>query len=129
MTVFEFLQDQARLPTVPGVRDCALMASDWMLQSRGVDPAAPLRGTYSTEEECAAILVAAGGLLALSDRLCLAAGLVRVAAPALGDLGVVSLPGGPDVGAVCTGRLWGIRTARGTAEVRLQARAAWRLPS
>lgn len=127
MTVFEFLRAEAANSLVWGQSDCAIFASEWWRVSRGVDPAAPLRGTYGSAAECAAVLREGGGLVAVCDALCLAVGARRTDAPRLGDLGVIALPNGIEMAAISTGVLWGVRTRRGTAEVRASRRAAWRL--
>jgi hypothetical protein len=48
-----------------GQSDCALWCADAVRHETGFDPAADLRGTYSTELECRRIVKSAGGLVAL----------------------------------------------------------------
>ncbi len=53
-----------------GANDCALFAAAWVALVAGVDPAADLRGTYSTEAEADALTAALGGFdQAVPDRL------------------------------------------------------------
>lgn len=64
-----FLIELARTPFAWGACDCSLMIADWWRANHGVDPAAHLRGTYSTEAECNALLEREGGKLRLVARL------------------------------------------------------------
>lgn len=71
-----FLIDLAGRPFVWGQLDCVLALADWVLASgRNRDPAEGFRGTYSTEDDCVAVLQAQGGVLRVvarsADDLCL----------------------------------------------------------
>lgn len=90
-----FVQAGMRTQFVWGQRDCCLWVCDWIAQVRGVDPAASLRGTYSSKEECDALLAAHGGLGPLADDLAASAGLAVTADPSPGDVAMVETKIGP----------------------------------
>ena len=90
-----------------GVHDCALYAADCVQACTGTDPAADLRGRYSTERGAARLIrraVGEGGLAALA-----AARLGAEIAPALairGDVGVADRGDGRLALVVCNGPVW-----------------------
>lgn len=51
-----FLRDLARKPFIYGQTDCGLPLADLWLAEHGVDPAADLRGTYRSQEDCMRLL-------------------------------------------------------------------------
>lgn len=57
-----FLLDRASTPFSFGTNDCALFVSDHINEITGLDIAAEVRGTYSTELGAAKQFAAAGGL-------------------------------------------------------------------
>jgi hypothetical protein len=120
--VREFLLGYFDRPMTWGVDDCSLILADWWRENHGTDPAATLRGTYSSESEKAAIVVAAGGLVPLVAGL---AGLVSAqisAANRDGDFGVIVVRGGGLVSGIRVGRFWGVRSEIGityTSDARL----------
>lgn len=67
--VAEYIARTGGAPMVWGVNDCALWAASLWHEITGRDPAADLRGTYSTAFECRRIVMAAGGLENLCRRL------------------------------------------------------------
>lgn len=93
MTLKEFILHQTQVEFHWGVNDCALTLADWWKESRGFDPAAHLRGTYSTEDECWSVLDESGGLLRLVSDLASRAGAVRTLCPVPGDIAVVGASG------------------------------------
>ena len=107
--------------------DCALVLADWWMAARGgPDPAADLRGTYATEEECAALLKARGGLPRLVKEIAGKAGAERTDAPKPGDFAVVEFAG-LHWGAIMTpsGR-WSIKANAARTAVRSpKIIAAW----
>ena len=87
-----FLRELAARPSGYGRADCGLPLADWVMLARGVsDPAAKLRGTYSTEAECEALLRARGGLWRIVTELAASVGLSRSTAPKPGDIAVVEI--------------------------------------
>lgn len=83
------VSQRMRMPVVWGVHDCCLFAADALQAVTGVDVAADLRGTYSTQAEADAVLLAHGGLV----ELCIArAGpVVPTALAQPGDVGLALL--------------------------------------
>lgn len=82
--VSDYLRRTAPLPFVWGETDCVLWAASLWAEATGSDPAASLRGSYSTRREAAAIMARAGGLRALARSL-------MPAAPRLGIVGIARL--------------------------------------
>lgn len=89
MARFERFTDQNTVPFVWGQSDCALLIADWVVANGYPDPAAHLRGTYDTEEACAALLAAAGGLSAVVAACAAAADLKPILEPAFGCVAVI----------------------------------------
>lgn len=95
-----------------GQDDCSLWLADWYMHVTGrPDPAAHLRGVYSTEEEKRAVVETAGGIIPLVAGIAEGAGCVRVRQPSEGCIGIVP----PGVGAIYTGGYWVVRTETGFA--------------
>lgn len=113
----EFLLDVAGRPFVWGQTDCALVIAEWWALNHGADPAAHLRGTYSTEEECLAVMERHGGVLKLVTELAEKVGAPLAVDYMPGDFGVVSAHG-LSWGAIRTesGR-WFIKARKGVAVV------------
>ena len=88
-----FLREQARRPFVWGACDCCLFLADWIAHRDGLDPAADLRGTYSTEREMRNLLKAKGGIFNVVGSCAERAGLQRIgtAQPRPGDVGLVNV--------------------------------------
>lgn len=88
-----FLTRLAGLDAAWGSVDCALVVADYLVWARRMnrDPAEDIRGTYTTEEECHAMLKREGGLLRLLRRRADELGLERVDVvdPPPGACGVV----------------------------------------
>lgn len=133
MTVLPvFLADLARRRWRWGETDCLMVLSDWVRLMRGVDPAAPWRGTYSTEAECWSILDSAGGIEALLTRTMAVHGFSQIEVEECGAIGLVTAPtsrGRQSTGAICAGPLrWAVTTRdRGLVVAPLVPLAIWRL--
>lgn len=84
-----YLRTAARRPFAWGEFDCCLFFADWIALRRGVDPAAELRGRYSTEREMRRLVKAAGGIERLVDECVTRAGCRQTANPVVGDIGLV----------------------------------------
>lgn len=119
----QFLRIEAGRPFAWGWHDCALVLADWWQFMHGDDPAAALRGTYSTEAECAEILKRAGGLPALVQSIADKAGAVRVhGEPPVGAFGVIEVKG-RSFAAIRSGTSWAIKAPSGIAFVNAPAPA------
>ena len=62
-----FTSARRMLPYQPGTHDCVTTAADWVLEIRGTDPIADIRGSWDSAEGAAAALEAQGGLIAAMD--------------------------------------------------------------
>jgi hypothetical protein len=60
------LAERRSRPFAWGSQDCALVAADGVIAVTGFDPAADLRGTYSTAAAATRVIEAHGGLAALA---------------------------------------------------------------
>lgn len=58
-----------------GEADCCTAASDVFLRLHGIDPMAPLRGSYSTAKGAARIILARGGFVEMAAGMASEAGL------------------------------------------------------
>lgn len=127
--LISFLADLARRPFRWGETDCALVLADWwQLNHGGPDPAAALRGSYASEDECTAVLVRNGHLPRVVRLLARSVGARRTANPQPGDFAVVRYEGrwwGAIMGP--SGR-WAIKCHDGLALSRnVRLVAAWSL--
>lgn len=115
----------------PG-EDCTTFAASWAHATCGVDPAADLRGAYSTAEEAAAVIAREGGIVAIGDNRLGHLGWRRVDAPADGDIGIVAAVSGVDlickeIPAIRFGPLWAVMGPRGAMVKKLDwTGVAWR---
>ena len=125
-----FLRAQARRPFGWG-DDCLMFGADWVLDRRGVDPAARWRGVYDDEAGAAAILTAGGGFEAMMRAALADLGILPTGANAVrGDIGlirVMSPAGEADVCGICTGGRWAARSARGLGIGPASPRLVWPL--
>lgn len=118
---------------VPG-EDCTTFVASWVQQVSGVDPAADLRGTYSTAEDANAIVATAGGIVALIGGRVEPLGWCRSKSPADGDIGIVVAVSGVDltikeIPAIRFGPLWAVMAPRGSIVKSLDwIGVAWRAP-
>ncbi len=62
-----FIEARRSRPFEWGANDCCLFAADWVALATGKDPAADLRGTYSTALSAQRIVADAGGLAQLVE--------------------------------------------------------------
>lgn len=81
------------VPHVWGQSDCCTAASDVFADLHGIDPMAPLRGTYASAEQAAAAVAALGGWRKMCAALADQAGLTP-SGWSLGGLALVRLPDG-----------------------------------
>lgn len=119
------LAERMRRPFVWGQQDCVLFAADCVEAVLGEDPAADVRGTYSTARGASRVLRQRGGLAAIA-----AAALGSEIAPQLaqpGDVGLLSNAGQPCLG-VWGGGAWYAPGADGLTSFPLEsATRAWRV--
>ena len=113
-----------------GSHDCCLFAADCAKAITGIDAAAQLRGTYSTEAEAQAIIDEAGGFFALVTQLASSQGWRRIQPTQAGRGDLVSYtPGGgsPALG-VCVGSQCAFLNKKGVAFGSLsKCSTAWRV--
>jgi hypothetical protein len=89
-----FIEARRSRPFEWGVNDCCLFAADWVALATGKDPAAELRGTYSTALEAHRHITAAGGLAALAEDALTRNGFSRVDASLVGRGDLIIRDGG-----------------------------------
>ena len=114
-----------------GGDDCTTFCATWVSETLGIDPAADLRGTYRTADGAAAIVSAAGGLVAFVDGRLAPLGFCRVSDHKPGDLGVVIAPVGlgediKQVSAISLGKTWAVLGPHGVCGKKLDHIAVWR---
>lgn len=120
----EHLRIMGSTPFTWGVSDCCLAASDWMLAQRGIDPAAPLRGRYSTMRGALRHIRRLGGFETMVSDLMRAAGFVETDAPKMGDVGVVDSDQGQAL-AIRTQIGWAVKGVNGFVVAPFQHTKAW----
>lgn len=121
-----YLQAGAGLPFVWGERDCCLWACDWIRARRGVDPAAPLRGRYSTGAGALRHLERGGGFELLVRRRFAIAGLLETASPKPGDVGMIETETGMRLAlAIKTASGWAAKASAGVTVAAFPCRVAW----
>ena len=104
-----FILAKSRERFAYGASDCGLLVADWWQWQHGIDPAAHLRGTYGTEDACAALLRGKGGLLRVVARIARAAGAKRVSEARQGCFGVVRYQGAHHGAVATSDKNWAIR--------------------
>lgn len=121
-----FLDAQSRQPFRLGRgKDCILQPADWVVLNGWPDPAFGLRGRYSTDLGWQRLVRRAGGLEAVVGAGMSHAGLRSTVEPRRGDVGLVRLPDGRLVGAICTGRMWSVASEAGQLAFRANPVCAW----
>lgn len=119
-----FLEEAAAEPFRYGSWDCAMTVANWIRARTGIDPAAEYRDRYGSIDEWQALVEREGGLVPIFDRLWLAAGLVRIASPVAGDVGVIPRPIG-SAGGIRVGDGWAVKAPTGLGRRQSIALAAW----
>lgn len=117
--LFAWLASVSRQPFVPGEHDCALFVAGAVEAMTGEDPAAALRGRYTTVR---------GGLRVLrreghADHVAFVASLLTEIAPLMaqvGDVAVIGTHDGPALGIVAGAEIM-VVTPAGTGAVSLLA--------
>jgi hypothetical protein len=87
-----FIAERMRRPFAWGSHDCCLMASDWIVELVGIDPAANLRGKYRSAIGALRLLNARNGVIGIARAAAEANGWPEVRPKALrrGDIAAVS---------------------------------------
>lgn len=78
-------------PLIWGASDCCASACDVFKALHGIDPMAPLRGTYDSEEGAEKVIRSWGGWQRMTARLAALAGLSD-GVGAAGEIGLMRLP-------------------------------------
>ncbi len=123
-----------------GGDDCMTFAASWVQARLGVDPAADLRGTYSTRLDAMTIIDRHGGYTGFMDAHLLPLGLRRIAGDeevSTGDIGLVSMEAADEAGApemvtiaaVSFGPNWLTVAPSGIIARRATRLQAWKMPN
>jgi hypothetical protein len=116
------VRERMSTPFAWGTHDCCLWAADCVLAVSGVDPAADLRGTYSSAIEAVRLVDQLGGMEAIAAR---GGAPIPPLCAGVGDVGLVTLDD-RELLAVCAGDVWLAPGANGLAARPLaEARLAW----
>lgn len=110
-----------------GKVDCCLVLADWGMWLGEADTAFDLRGTYSTDDGCKAVVEDAGGLVPLIQRCTDRAGWVRAERPVVGAIGVIGSTQriGRQFGAIFDGKRWLVRMEQGFVAFNAKPIAIW----
>jgi hypothetical protein len=121
-----FLAEAARSDHVWSQSDCMMTPANWWHFKHGADPAADVRGSYHTEDECRALIKREGGLVAAMGRRANRVGAQETDTPQPGDIGVINAHG-LEFGAILgpSGR-WMVKSSHGIAGYRCGHLKAWR---
>lgn len=94
-----------------GRSDCSLMVADWCMANGYTDPAAALRGAYTTEDECRSLVALRGDLCAVVTDCAELAGLKPISEPQFGCVAVIGSPSNADRqwSAIWSGHKWMVR--------------------
>ncbi|MGY2052965.1 DUF6950 family protein [Methylobacterium sp. JK268] len=120
-----FVRRMAAEPFAWGATDCGCMMGLWCVARAGIDPAAPLRGRYSTARGARRAIARLGGFVAAGRTLMGAAGFAETGAPRAGDAGLVEHPIVGPAFAVHVGIGWAVKSERGLALGDWPVLVAW----
>ena len=112
MARFErFMAEAGRERFAWGVSDCSLVLADWAIANGYPDGAAALRGVYSTDAECRALVEGSGGLAVVVGTCAANIGLTPIHEPEFGAVAVIGPPHRPERqwGAIWNGQRWMVR--------------------
>lgn len=122
----EHLRLGASTPFVWGLTDCFLWAADWTLAQRGLDPAEPWRGRYSTALGAKRAISRVGGYAAGGRVRMASLGFSETSDPQPGDIGLVQPPDFPiPVLAIRTRVGWACKGQAGLVTAPLPLIVAW----
>lgn len=114
-----------RATFVWGECDCSLVMADWCRKMRGVDPAASLRGRYSTARGAVRHVRRLGGFEAMARSLMAGCGFATIEAPRPGDVGLVDHPTVGPVFAIRCALGWAVKSPEGVAVDDYPTIVAW----
>lgn len=121
----DFLADAARSEHVWSQSDCAMTIANWWRWKHGVDPAADLRGSYSTEQECLAVLSDHGGMRAVVAECAGRVSAKPTSSPVAGDFGVIDVHGTEYAAILGPSGRWIVKSQHGIAGYRCPPLCAW----
>ena len=127
--VLEAVEAAMLRPWAWGVADCCASACSVFAALHGIDPMGDLRGACADAEGAAAVIEAEGGMVGMTRRRTMEAGLVQVAVAEArpGDLGLSrSRPEGRALCVCVEPGAWAAKTTRGYALI--VADMAWTCP-
>ncbi len=110
--LFDTINRWKATPFVWGQSDCMIVLADWVMEVRGVDPAADIRGRYHDEASCEAVTGFMSRPLEVAARRFEDVGLGRVGAAQIGDVALISI-GNQVLGAIWNGAGWVSKSERG----------------
>jgi hypothetical protein len=119
-----FLQESAGRAFQWGECDCCLWGADWIKRVRGIDPAADLRGTYSTKGEALRIILFEGGLMQMVSRRLESHGFEPTRSPDMWDVGII-VQNGIEAVAIKGSRGWYCKSERGLILAPFPFLKAW----
>lgn len=110
--------------------NCWFFVADWIVAARGIDPAADLRGRFTTRIGCLRVLRRCGfdGWAQAADCLATRAGLVEIdpLEAKRGDIGAgTSITDHQVIGLICTGKYWAAKIGPGLWIGRAKISKAW----
>lgn len=120
-----FLRAMARATFVWGECDCSLAMADWCRARRGVDPAASLRGRYSTAAGAMRHVLSLGGFEVMARSLMAGCGFETTCHPRSGDVGLVEHPLVGPVFAIRCALGWAVKSPEGVAVDDYPTVVAW----
>lgn len=120
-----FLREMAKATFSWGECDCSLVMADWCRAVRGKDPAASLRGRYSTAAGAMRHVMRLGGFEAMARSLMAGCGFETTAEPGPGDVGLVEHPIVGPVFAIRCALGWAVKSPSGVAVDEYPTVVAW----
>ncbi len=120
-----FLRAMARASFDWGSCDCSLVMADWCRARRGVDPAASLRGRYSTAAGAMKHVFRLGGFETMGRSLMAGSGFAVTDTPRVGDVGLVAHPIVGPVFAIRCALGWAVKSPEGVAVGDYPTIVAW----
>lgn len=123
-----FITKQNQLSWQPGVVDCLMCLSDWIVELGWPDAASPYRGKYDNEADMYDFVLKGGGIENLIEGEVIKHGIQRCNQAIIGDIAVVGSTWNmrKQFGAIWDGQNWLVRANLGYFPVKVSPRAIWR---